>query len=244
MRAQFGQSLVEFAIGSAALLLLLLGVITLSGFQEVERRGSGAARMVAFESAWQPLGASPQESSQRVFAQHYDDSALLDAVGRARYVMPGDVSVSRGSGPAPGLAAEATTLLLAPLRASEAFVGGNIDLESGGYVSGHVAAHLAPHRWLPEPFDSLDLSLQQQYAILTDSWNGSGPRHVRERTASLIPTQSLSSITAIWRGLAAPLSIVEPSIDKLCLGLIEPDAIPEDRLGPVVNSMRIRRPCR
>jgi hypothetical protein len=35
----------------------------------------------------------------------------------------------------------------------------------------------------------------------------------------------------MWRPLLAPLALLEPSLGDLCFGLIEPDRIPEDRLG-------------
>jgi hypothetical protein len=243
MTMQQGQSLVEFAAGSAALLLLLLGVITLSGYQEVQRRGSIAARQFTYESTWQPPGVDPQESVRRVYLHHFDDPGLVDAVGRERYVASDGVQLSRQLGAAPGLAGNAATLLLAPLAASRALTGRDIGLEAGGYVSGELAANVLPHEWTPEPFRGLDIVLRQPYAILADPWSSGSARQVRDRTSSLVPTQRLASLASAWQVLAAPLSILEPTIGRLCLGLIEPETVPEDRLGPRIHGVNAGRIC-
>jgi hypothetical protein len=243
MRRQHGQSLVEFASGSAALLLLLLGVITLSGYQEVQRRGSIAARQVAFESAWQPRDLAQQDSARRIYVHDFDDAGLQDAVGRANYVAEDDVQVTRLWGAAPGLAGNAASLLLTPLEMSRVLTGRVIDLEPGGYASGELMARVVPHEWTPEPFRSLDITLRQPYAILADPWNSGSARQVRDRTSSLVPTQRMASLATTWRMLAAPLSVLEPSIGRLCLGLIEPDSVPEDRLGPQVRGLNSGRLC-
>jgi hypothetical protein len=54
---------------------------------------------------------------------------------------------------------------------------------------------------------------------------------VRQRAGGLVPTNRLQALNAVWRPLSLPLGILEPSLRKLCFGLIEPDRIPEDRLG-------------
>ena len=243
MNGQHGQSLVEFAVGSTALLLLLLGVITLSGYQEVQRRGIAAARQAAFESTWRSTNSDGAAVAHGVYLHHFDDAGILDSVGRARYVAKQDVYVTHDIGPSPGLAGEATTLLLAPLQIATDLVGGEFDLQAGGYVAGEVVVRLPPNVWLPQPFRDLDLSLQQAFAILSDPWSASGAIHVEERTAALVPAQRLGGLAASWGALAAPMRLLEPSIDKLCLGIIEPDLIPEDRLGPVMEASRSRRPC-
>jgi hypothetical protein len=168
---------------------------------------------------------------------------LLDAVGKARYVREDDIQVSGQRNAAPGLAGEAASLLLAPLEAGRALSGEAIDLEAGAYVRGELAAPVVTHSWTPEPFRSLEIVLRQPYAVLADPWNSGSARQVRERTASLVPTQGLASLSTAWRALAAPLSILEPTIGQLCLGLIEPDTVPEDRLGPRTLAVNAGRLC-
>jgi hypothetical protein len=243
MNRQHGQSLVEFAAGSAAFVLLLLGVITISGYQEVQRRGSIAARQFTYESTWNSQGIAPQESARRMYQQNFADAGLLDSIGKAHYVTANDLRVTSQSGSAPGLAGDAASLLLTPLEASRSLTGRELDLEPGGYSSGELATSVVTHEWTSEPFRSLDIAFHQPYAILTDAWNSSDARHVHDRTSSLVPTQRLASLASAWQVLAAPLSILEPTIGKLCLGLIEPDTVPEDRLSPRVHGIIAGRSC-
>jgi hypothetical protein len=243
MKWQGGQSMVEFASGAAALLLMLLGVITLSGYQETQRRNSSAARQVAYESAWHAPDVGPQQWARNVYRQHFDDAGLLDASGKTYYVQADNIQVSNQRSAAPGLAGEAASLLLAPLEAGRVLSGEAIDLDAGGYVSGELAAHVVTHAWTPEPFRNLDIILRQPYAVLADPWNGGSAAQVRDRTASLVPTQRLASLATAWQAVAVPLSLLEPTIGNLCLGLIEPDTVPEDRLGPRTRAVNAGRLC-
>ncbi len=132
MSRQRGQSLVEFAGGSAALLLLLLGVITLSGYQEVQRRGSIAARQLRIRVSL----AVARLLHRSVCTSHVP--AEFRRRGPAGCGWQGALRhwrtmcrLSRQRGAAPGLAGDAATLLLTPLAASRPFTGGRSDLEAG-----------------------------------------------------------------------------------------------------------------
>jgi hypothetical protein len=198
---------------------------------------------LAYESVWESRDFAARASAQRMHQYYFSDAGLLDAVGRARYVTGDDVRVSRQHGVLPGLSGDSATLLLTPLAASKPFTAEGLDLEPGGYVSGELVVRVAPHAWTPEPFRGMDIALRQQYAILSDPWNSGSARQVHDRTSSLVPTQGLASLATAWQALAAPLSILEPTIGKLCLGLIEPDMVPEDRLGPRVAGSNAGRVC-
>jgi hypothetical protein len=168
---------------------------------------------------------------------------LLDAVGRAQYLERDDLQLSGEWSAVPGLAGNAAVLLLTPLEVCRVFTGKEIELARGGYANGEVVAHLATHPWTPDPFWKLDIAIRQPYAILSDPWNSGSARQVRERTSSLVPTQRLSSLATLWRALAVPVLLIEPSLGKLCLGLIEPDIVPEDRLGALARGTTTGRPC-
>jgi hypothetical protein len=85
---------------------------------------------------------------------------------------------------------------------------------------------------MPVPFRTLQLRFSQPYALLGNDWSASGPSHVARRAGGLVPTHVLTPLSRIWRPLSAPLSLFEPSLRDLCFGLLEPDRVPEDRLGP------------
>ena len=64
MRRQSGQSMTEFAAGSALLVLLLLGALSLGGYQEADRRIVIAARQSAWQQSWLPAADAPTLARQ------------------------------------------------------------------------------------------------------------------------------------------------------------------------------------
>lgn len=231
MRPQRGQSLTEFAIGAAAFALIMLGSITLAGYQEVQRRTAFAARQGAFEAAWVGRRADYATTMRNVLVQHLDDPALIDAVGHTPYVDTAALIAQASELPAPGVAGTALRAMVEPLRMAGGFLGDSFDLSADRLLSGLLTVPISPLPRLPQPFASMTLQLQQPMQLMTDAWNAASPQHVRDRSAGLVPTTAMAGLQSLWRPLLAPLRLVEPSLGELCLGLIEPDRIPEDRLG-------------
>lgn len=231
MTKQRGQSMTEFAVGAATLTLLLLGSITIAGYQEVQRRTAIAARQAAFEGAWRGAHTDRPTLVRHVVARNLDDAALTDAIGQGRYVRQSGVTATATDLPPPGLAQDAARAMIAPLQVAGGFLGGDFDLQANGLLSGTVHVDIEPQARLPQPFDTMTVQLRQPFALMTDAWNAGHADHVRNRTAGLVPTSALNGLQSFWQPLLAPLSLIEPSLTQLCLGLIEPDRIPEDRLG-------------
>src|SRR5690242_5891184 len=94
MRRHSGQSMAEFAACAAVLALLLLGTATISGYQEVQRRGVVAAREAAFEGAWLAGRAGSRPLQEQLAQQHFSDPGLTNATGRAAVVDPDAVRLS------------------------------------------------------------------------------------------------------------------------------------------------------
>src|SRR5690606_18393767 len=117
-----------------------------------------------------------------------------------------------------GLAGTTAQALLLPLRTTSGFLGAAFDLEESGLVQGVVRTHIGPLRGMPAPFDSLELTLRNPYALLGDAWHAGGTDHVSRRAAGLVPTGRLAAISDLWGPLSAPLGVVEPSLRRLCFG--------------------------
>jgi hypothetical protein len=230
MNHERGQSMTEFAIGLAVMALMLLGSITIAGFQEVQRRMSFAARQAASEGEWAANREDRRVVVRRVANFHLQDPALSDAFGN-QTLRPSDTSATASLGAAPGRARIAANLMVEPLQLAGGFLGGNFDLTPDGLLGGAIAVNIPGNAALPQPFAGMSVKLEQPFAQLTDAWNASGADHVRRRSAGLVPASALSDLQAIWRPLLAPLALIEPSLSRLCLGIIEPDRVPEDRLG-------------
>jgi hypothetical protein len=232
MKICSGQSMAEFAAAVAVLGMLTLGSISLVGLQGVQRRQIVAAREAAFQGEWLRQRSSVGELRGRLARTHFDDPSLVNATGTARLLQPADVQLTASVSGAPGRGATAVDFLFRPLRAASGFLGGGFDLRDGGFRTGVVGIDLSGTHRMPVPFDRLQLQFSQPYALLGDDWSASGPPHVVRRTAGLVPSHLLTPLSAVWRPLSVPLSLFEPSLGDLCFGLIEPDRIPEDRLGP------------
>lgn len=232
MKRQQGQSVTEFAVGAATLSLLLLGALALAGYLEVDRRVVMAARDQAWQGALPPDPANAEESARAVHQQSMSDSGVLDPSGRRLLVREDDVTVQRDRRQLGGVAGAAGDILLAPLRVTSGFLGPGFDLSNRGLVHGNVQVSVEAIAGMPAPFNELDLQLTAGYGRLVDSWHAGSVRHVATRAGGLVPTGQLRALNAIWQPLSVPLGVVEPSLGQLCLGLIEPDRISEDRLGP------------
>lgn len=231
MRQQGGQSMTEFAAGSALLVLLLLGALSLGGYQEADRRLVLAARQSAWQQSWAPAGDAAA-LARALHGEHLDDPGVRDPSGRALLVAEDGLTLSRSALETSGVAGAAAGLMLAPLRTASSFLGAGFDLRDDGLQQGNLQAHVAPLRGMPPPFNTLEFDLGASWALLGDAWHAGGVRHVQQRAGGMVPSARLKAVNAIWAPLAVPLGLVEPSLGQLCLGLIEADRVPEDRLGP------------
>jgi hypothetical protein len=232
MNHQHGQSMTEFAVGAATLSLLLLGALLLAGYLEVDRRVVMAARDQAWQGALPPDPADADETARAVHLQSLSDSGVLDPSGRLLLVRDDGVAVQRSRRQLGGVAGAAGDILLAPLRVTSGFLGSGFDLSDRGLFHGNVQASVDAIAAMPAPFSELDLQFSTGFGRLVDGWHAGSVRHVVTRAGGLVPTGQLRTLNAIWRPLSVPLGVVEPSLGQLCLGLIEAERIPEDRLGP------------
>lgn len=232
MRRQGGQSMAEFAVAASTLSLLLLGTLTIGAYQEVDRRGVLASRQSAWLQGWSAQGVDPVALSGTFHREHFADSGVRDPSGRQLLVAEQDLQMDAGRSMPGGLAGTTAQTLRLPLRVAGGLLGAPFDLDERGMVQGLVQARIAPVDAMPAPFDTLELQLQASTVLLDDPWHAAGVEHVERRVSGLVPLTRLRALNAIWRPLSIPLGIFEPSLRQLCFGLIEPDRIPEDRLGP------------
>jgi hypothetical protein len=221
----------EFAVAASALALMLLGSLAIAGYQEADRRTVLAARRAAWQESWRPGSASNEAGVESMHRELFMDTGTREPTGREPLVGQGELTVDAARRQPSGIAGGTVELLLSPLRVASGFLGSGFDLTEGGLVAGEVRAHIQPIGHMPAPFDELDLQLKVPFALLGDAWHAGGPSHVRLRASGLVPTGRLDAVNRIWQPLSVPVGILEPSLRELCLGVIEPDRIPEDRLG-------------
>lgn len=222
----------EFAVGAATLSLLLLGALALGGYLEADRRVVMAAREQARQGALPPVPESEEATARALHRQSLSDGGVLEPTGRRLLVQQDDVQVVRGQRQLDGVAGAAGDILLAPLRVTSGFLGSGFDLSDRGLARGRVRVSIDAIPGMPAPFDEMELQLSANFGLLADAWHAGSARHVASRAGGLVPTGQLRALSAVWRPLSVPLEVVEPTLGQLCFGLLEPDRIPEDRLGP------------
>lgn len=242
MTLQRGQSMVEFAVGAAVLALMLLGTLALAGYHEVDRRGLLAARQVAYLGAWYAGRVPGSELASSLHDDLMTDSGALEPGGHELLVTADGVALDSSMQRPPGMADTATTALLRPLQVVGGFLGRGFDLTVAGLHRGAVRTHLDPLSRLPEPFRSLELDLTARFALLGDAWHAGGPSQVRDRAGGLVPGSRLADLQQVWQPLLAPATLLEPSLRQLCLGIMEPDRLPENRLSAGRTPLATRCP--
>jgi hypothetical protein len=231
-----GQALIEFCIMVGVFVALGIGMQVLSGWQRLQRQAVIAARETAFSAAWNPRLAGVPDLQARMAALH------LDGVGT---VAPGTGQslLERDPGPAvqvadaspPGTTPNLLVQVLRPLRAVGGFLGSEFALQQQGFAQATVALHMADLPALPQPWAAAALQVEERAAVLGDDWSAAGPAQVAQRTSGLVPTGVLARQAAVLRPLLWPVRLIEPALGRLCLGLIEPERVPVDRLAGAVG---------
>ena len=234
----------EFAVAVTTFTLLAIGTLTIAGYQETQRRLVVGSRHAAFVELWRNGRASAQTDPDAIYAAHFQDAGFRHPVTHQRWVEREGFRSTTSSQGQQGPASVASEGLLRALRVASGFMGGGFDLRDQGLRSVTVTADLVRMPRLPEPFAGFELPMRELMVLLPDAWSAAGSMQTRGRTAGLVPTGQLGALGSLWRPLAVPLSVVEPGLDQLCLGLIEPEQVPEDRLGPALRLRGDRENCR
>ena len=232
--------MIEFAIASAVLALLMLGMPVVARLHELQLTGIEATRVAAFVDSWgyrDSVAASPWR--ERLFADG-------DARGQAQL---GAITLQYSRGAPPGAAATTGRLLLAPFKPLRLF-GGGFDLANAGQHQAELAAAVVWPDAVPEPFAGLNLSFDEHYELLGEPWGGAGPSQVARRVSGLLVPPGAQALRPLLGLAAAALSVVEPAWRHFCIGAVNPEIVPDDRLrtsaaelSSVGTRTRWRAPC-
>jgi hypothetical protein len=110
-----------------------------------------------------------------------------------------------------------------------------------------ATASVAPAQWLDIAWtnDGDDRGLRADLSVLVDDWAAPDAAAVWRRTAALSTAGRIDAWRSTLRWAVQPMRLFEPAIARLCLGRIDPDIVPTDRLPAVrPESVDLRtRPC-
>lgn len=225
-----GQAMVESLAATLLLAPLLLAVVRLSALQSAEQATVGAARAAALAAHHGLDTPSGPLSSARVRDLFHPGPEAQPQVATGASRQP----------PSAELAEDVAMALIVPARV----VGvGDLDLARSRAVIAHasVAAPMIGEGFLS---DTGRPRVAARLPLMLDDWDADGAAGVWRRTAALSTTGRI----AAWRGplstLAAPMRLLEPAVERLCLGRIDPDIVPEDRLLGLARPPDLRtQPC-
>ena len=238
MSRQRGQSMVEFAVASSVLLLLALGMPLIARYHDIQRQAMLAARQGAVSASWLQGRVSPDVLEQQGRELHFRQDGWRDPTGQVA-LPAGDEAIRLAftEGPPPGNLTSIMSVLVRPLQAVGGFLGADFDLSLQRFHRASVTVELPGLPHLPAPFEQLSLEVAERSAVLGDAWQSGGPEQVARRTSGLVPTSLLAS-QAVWlKPVLLPLTLIEPAVARLCLGLVEPEWVPVDRLAGGVRGM-------
>lgn len=250
---QGGQAMVEAAVMLGIVVLLFLGIFYLGKFHDVQATTIQSARYAAWERTVHSTGnlsdvKVQNQARARLFTWNQDaftntdgldnrsnwptqTSVWRDHAGRQRLIArPDDVQIGTASGPVPGKAGEAiSTAFSQATKFLDGITGGEA-LPKGGLVTGNASVKLANIGVLPAPLDKLDLTLHEQSALMTDSWDASGPRQAALRSRTFTLAGPFTEIKSVLDPIRTVLSGFEPAFRDLHFGQVCPDIVPADRV--------------
>ena len=131
-------------------------------------------------------------------------------------------------GSAPGHAGQVARVWLAPFRLVAA---SGFDLHDRALHRADVVVSLSKPAVLPDIFADAPTALAGHYVLLGDDWASFGPEQVARRAGGLLITHSTLTLRPLLSLGRSLLAVVEPAIDELCPGIIDPERVPADRLG-------------
>lgn len=253
---QHGQAMIEMLAMGGILSLLFLCIWYLGKFHDIQASAIQAARYSAWErtvhsSADMSDAKLAAQTRARLFTFNRDAYKSSDSktatqawgaqnpnwndhklIGAGRLVeRPQDVTVSTSMAALPGVAAGTITKVLGGVTKIAGAVSGGEALPAGGLHGSTVTVALQDVASLPAPLNALKLVLTERSAIVSESWDASGPQQVANRVKPFTPAAVMGQVSGVLGPLTQGLAILEPAFRDFKPGQICPDIVPADRVS-------------
>jgi hypothetical protein len=260
-RRERGQAMVEFVVGTILLVPLFIGIVLIARYLDIKATTVQASRYAAFERATN-LGRSSDIELERKMRERLftvsdapvrssdglgngdswrnENPNWMDHSARATRLIarPADVTLRTSEASAPGAAGTGAEAVANAIDSIGRVTGSRFDVNRRAFYTATVSVKLANLTALPAPLDNLNLTLTDRTTLLGDTWHAAGPAAVAQRTGALVPARLFTPFSDLLRPVRGALSIFEPAFEDLCLGQIDPEIVPLDRLGPVGSGER------
>ena len=239
---QRGQSTVEFVVLALVMVPLLLIIPLIGKYMDIAQTTAVASRYVAFEGAvrhtssnggWKSDGELAQEVRRRFFSSSDAPIKTNDTAGdfnahrnpmwfdhHGRPLLP-----VFGSNVTVGTVKESTSQPIGTVYAN------SFGLSRDNLYTGNVNVTVANIAGL-QPFDALGLSITRKTALLADPWGASGPSSVSSKVKGANAAFPYAALKVAAAPLSPFISLLEPNSSPPDVGIVDPDKVPADRLGP------------
>lgn len=232
--------MVETAVAATVFAVILAAMPCVLQYHDMQRAALRGARDAVFLAAWDNGRHGPAEA-MGVVRETLEALPWRHPANGAKVLSAEHDTAVRLQDAAPhGEAARLLEFIATPLRGSGKDLGTSFELSGTGYRTARTTVQVPALRGAPEPFSSLDFTLTESAVALTDAWNAGGSAHVAQRVAGLVPSAKLRAARAPLDAFGPLLRVLEPAFAELCIGLIEPERVPERRLRGLVTPSSLR----
>jgi hypothetical protein len=249
-RRNRGQALVEFLAAAAVLGPMLVGIVLVARLQDLRDTTAQAARYGAFARAF-GASAADVESEIRVryfgprnVLVHAEDArsgARVDTTSEPQWAEPlrpdqpfvarsTDVTFGASERSPTGAAASTLDGIATTADRLASLTGGRFDVERRGHHDVDVRVRRAP---LADLAVTQPLTVRADAHVFGGDWSADGPATTARRATALAPATAVRRLQPILAPFEWALAVFEPAFRDLCLGRVDPELVPIDRLGPV-----------
>lgn len=229
-----GQAFSEMLVAVLFLVPLLLCIVYLVNLMRAEQGAEDAAHQIALAMIHAPSGIIDDALVQRLqeLAIPADDS-----VGER---LPAQVATTA----LPNAATDVETIARRMLLPAALVGVGDFDLPEFLPRRATTGISMGSTRELGVPFD-LPIVVQAEVAFIAGHGAARSPDEVRSQTAALSVAGALAEVSEPLQFLASIASLLEPALRRLCIGRIDPEVVPADRLpDALTRSSDLRyQPC-
>jgi hypothetical protein len=225
-----GQALIETLVSVLFLTPLFLCTAYLVDFHRASHASGIAAREIALASLHAADGNVDHDDLQAIRDLSIPSSELTGTR------LPVWLEHSEANDVASSVE-RAGDLLLAPVRLSGS---GDFDVPRWQQRRASTGVSMGSLTVIGVPFD-LPVELRSNVIFFSGHGVSGGVAQVRDRTAALSVAGTLATAAQPIEAIASVASVIEPALHQLCIGRINPDIVPADRLPASVsrqNDMR------
>ncbi|MBU3671866.1 MAG: hypothetical protein FGM43_04895 [Sinobacteraceae bacterium] len=232
-----GQALIETLLVAMLAVPMLLGILFLFELQAAQQATLATTRQALFHYHYARGTATADEIAARARSEHLD-TLFVSQLGS---VSGQQVSLSATTqSPSVQRVEDAAFTLLEPALGVGA---GSFDLARGSAMRASASIEVTSPSILRLALDEPRISLSESLSALHDDWFANSREVAVSRIAGLAVTGRLREWTEPMQAVNGAIALLEPAFAGLCIGRIDIDVVPEDRVyGATPTDLR-SRPC-